>query len=181
MPPRAIWLISLSGLAPFLTCLVLAYGVPAYAESAKTVFLVYSALTLTFLGGARWGAELVRAPERPDLLRLVLSAMPSVLGMFALVPQTAPRVTMGLLLLSSAGQLVWDVQASQAGLLPSWNARVRTVMTALGTACTLAMWPRVGRGCVGRVWVNLRRLPSSRASRQPAPACSVAYEPRGAE
>lgn len=143
MPSRAIWLISLSGLAPFLTCLVLAYGVPAYAESAKTVFLVYSALTLTFLGGARWGAELVRAPERPDLLRLVLSAMPSVLGMFALVPQTAPRVAMGLLLLSSAGQLVWDVQASQAGLLPSWNARVRTVMTALGTACTLAMWPLV--------------------------------------
>jgi hypothetical protein len=129
MPSRAIWLISLSGLMPFLTCLVLAYGVPAYAESAKTVFLVYSALTLTFLGGARWGAELVRAPERPDLLRLVLSAVPSVLGMF------------GLLLLSSAGQLVWDVQASRAGLLPSWNGRVRTVMTALGTVCTAAMWP----------------------------------------
>ncbi|MCZ8203186.1 DUF3429 domain-containing protein [Gemmatimonas sp.] len=141
MPSRAIWLISLSGLLPFLTCLVLAYGVPAYAESAKTVFLVYSALTLTFLGGARWGAELVRAPERPDLLRLVLSAVPSVLGMFALVPRTAPQVAVGLLLLSSAGQLVWDVQASRAGLLPSWNGRVRTVMTALGTVCTAAMWP----------------------------------------
>jgi hypothetical protein len=47
----------------------------------------------------------------------------------------------GLLLLSSAGQLVWDVQASRAGLLPGWNARVRTVMTVLGTGCMAAMWP----------------------------------------
>jgi hypothetical protein len=141
MPSRAIWLISLSGLMPFVTCLALVYGVPAYADSAKTVFLVYSALTLTFLGGARWGAELVRSPDRPHLPRLVLSAVPSVLGMFALVPHTAPRTAVGLLLLSSAGQLLWDVQGSRAGLLPGWNARVRTVMTVLGTACTAAMWP----------------------------------------
>lgn len=141
MPTRAFWLISLSGLVPFLVCLALAYGVPAYAESAKTVFLVYSALTLTFLGGARWGAELVRAPDSPSLWRLVLSAVPSVLGMFALIPGTAPRVAVGLLLLSSAGQLVWDVQASRAGLLPPWNGRVRTVLTSLGTACTVVMWP----------------------------------------
>jgi hypothetical protein len=141
MPSRAFWLISLSGLVPFLTCLVLVYGVPAYAESAKVVFLVYSALTLTFLGGARWGAELMRAPDAPDLKRLTLAAIPSVLGMFALLPQTAPRVAVGLLLLSSTGQLAWDVQAARTGLLPSWNGRVRTVMTALGTLCTLAIWP----------------------------------------
>lgn len=141
MPSRAFWLISLSGLVPFLTCLVLAYAVPAYADSAKTVFIVYSALTLTFLGGARWGAELTRAPDAPNLPRLVLSAVPSVLGMFALLPQTAPKVAVGLLLLSSAGQLAWDVQGARTGLLPTWNGRVRTVMTALGTLCTLALWP----------------------------------------
>lgn len=141
MPSRAFWLISLSGLVPFLTCLVLAYGVPALAESAKAVFLAYSALTLSFLGGARWGAELVRAPDAPSLPRLVLSAVPSVLGMAALVPHTAPRVAAGLLLASSAGQLWWDVRASRDGLLPAWNGTVRTVLTALGTACTLAMWP----------------------------------------
>lgn len=141
MPSRAFWLISLSGLVPFLVCLALAYGVPSYAESAKTVFLVYSALTLTFLGGARWGAELVRAPNDPSLLRLVLSAVPSVLGMFALVPGTSRQAAVGLLLLSSAGQLAWDVQASRAGLLPAWNGRVRTVLTVLGTGCTLVMWP----------------------------------------
>lgn len=144
MPSRAFWLVSLSGLVPFLTCLVLVYGVPSYAEPAKTVFLVYAALTLTFLGGARWGAELVRAPNAPQLPRLVLSAVPSVLGMFALLPQMPPRGAVGLLLLSSAGQLLWDVQAARTGLLPAWNGRVRTVMTGLGTLCMLAMWPHLG-------------------------------------
>lgn len=146
MPSRAFWLISLSGLVPLLTCLALAYGVPEYAESAKTVFLVYSALTLTFLGGARWGAELVRAPSGPNLPRLVIPAVPSVLGMFALLPQMPPRAAVGLLFLSSAGQLWWDVQAARTGLLPAWNARVRTVLTGLGTLCTLAIWPALYRG-----------------------------------
>lgn len=141
MPSRAFWFVSLSGLVPLLTCLVLAYGVPVYAQPAKTVFIVYSALTLTFLGGARWGAELVRAPDAPVLRRLVLSAVPSVVGLFALVPQTAPKTAVGLLLLSSAGQLAWDVHGARAGLLPAWNAQVRMGLTALGTLCTVALWP----------------------------------------
>ncbi|MFN5599160.1 MAG: DUF3429 domain-containing protein, partial [Gemmatimonas sp.] len=70
MPSRALWLISASGLIPFLVCLAVGYGVPTQRPVATTVFLVYSALTLTFLGGARWGAELVRAPQHPRLARL---------------------------------------------------------------------------------------------------------------
>jgi hypothetical protein len=141
MPSRAFWLISGTGLVPFLVCLALAYGVPALREDAIHVFLVYSALTLTFLGGARWGAELVRAPDGPDLPRLVLAAGPSVVGLFALLPQTSVRVAFGLLLASGALQLAWDVRASRDGLLPTWNARVRTVMTGCGWVCTLSMVP----------------------------------------
>ena len=48
-PSRALWLISGSGLVPFLVCLVLVYGVPERREAAIQAFLVYSALTLTFL------------------------------------------------------------------------------------------------------------------------------------
>lgn len=144
MPTRAFWLISGSGLVPFLVCLALAYGVPDLRDAAVRTFLVYSALTLTFLGGARWGAELVRAPQAPDLVRLVAAAGPSVLGLLALLPQTPPRVAIGLLLLCSGAQLAWDVAGARRGLLPAWNGRVRTVMTALGTLCTLALWPVVG-------------------------------------
>lgn len=143
MPSRALWLVSGSGLAPFLTCLAIGYGMPARREAAVTVFLVYSALTLAFLGGARWGAELVRAPDSPRVARLVAAAVPSVIGLLALLPQLQVRIGYFLLLGCSAGQLAWDLSASNAGLLPSWNGRLRMVMTMLGTICTLAMMPLV--------------------------------------
>ena len=143
MPSRAIWLISGSGLVPFLVCLWLIYGVPSQRAAAIQAFVAYSALTLTFLGGARWGAELVRAPDRPVLWRMLAAAMPSVVGLFALLPQVPARLAIGLLLASSAGQLMWDVAAARTGLLPAWNGRVRTVMTVLGTMCTVGVLPAV--------------------------------------
>jgi hypothetical protein len=143
MPSRAIWLISGSGLVPFLVCLGLIYGVPSQRAAAIQAFVAYSALTLTFLGGARWGAELVRAPDGPALGRMMAAAIPSVVGLFALLPQVPARLAIGVLLASSAWQLTWDVAAARAGLLPAWNGRVRTVMTVLGTLCTVGVLPVV--------------------------------------
>ncbi len=146
MPTRTFWLISGSGLAPFLVCLIIAYGTPdlsALHDAAVRTFLVYAALTLSFLGGARWGAELTRAPQAPDLWRMAAAAAPSVAGLAALLPQTPCKVALGLLMLSGGLQLAWDVAASREGLLPPWNARVRTVMTVAGTLCSLALWPMI--------------------------------------
>ena len=50
---------------------------------------------------------------------------------------------MFLLMLSGGIQLAWDVAASRDGLLPAWNARVRSVMTVAGTLCSLALWPTI--------------------------------------
>ena len=146
MPTRTFWLISASGLAPFLVCLAIAYGTPdvsALHDAAIRTFLVYAALTLSFLGGARWGAELARSPDAPNLWRLVAAATPSVVGLAALLPQAPLKAALGLLMLSGGIQLAWDVAASRDGLLPPWNARVRTVMTVAGTLCTLALWPTI--------------------------------------
>lgn len=146
MPTRAFWLISGSGLVPFLVCLAIAYGTPdvsALHDAAVRAFLVYAALTLSFLGGARWGAELVRAADAPSLWRMVAAATPSVVGLAALLPQTPPKAALGLLMLSGGIQLAWDVAASRDGLLPPWNARVRAVMTVAGTLCSLALWPAI--------------------------------------
>jgi hypothetical protein len=146
MPTRTFWLISASGLAPFLVCLAIAYGTPdvsALHDAAVHTFLVYAALTLSFLGGARWGAELTRSPDAPNLWRMVAAAMPSVVGLAALLPQAPPKAALGLLMLSGGIQLAWDVAASRDGLLPLWNARVRTVMTVAGTLCSLALWPTI--------------------------------------
>ena len=143
MPTRTLWLISGSGLVPFLVCLAIAYGTPelsALHDAAVRTFLVYAALTLSFLGGARWGAELTRAPDAPQLSRMVAAALPSIVGLAALLPQTPPRVALGLLILSGGVQLAWDLAASRTGLLPAWNARVRTAMNIAGTVCSLALW-----------------------------------------
>lgn len=146
MPTRTFWLISASGLAPFIVCLAIAYGRPDVRElhdAAIRTFLVYAALTLSFLGGARWGAELTRAPNDPNLWRMLAAATPSVVGLAALLPQTPQKAALGLLMLSGGIQLAWDVAASRDGLLPPWNARVRTVMTMAGTVCSLALWPTI--------------------------------------
>jgi len=141
MPSRALWLISGSGLIPFFVCLTLVYAVPDRRDAAISTALTYAALTLTFLGGSRWGAELVRAPDRPVLGRLIASALPSMIALMALLPQTTPRVALALLVSSSAGQLWWDVRDARRGLLPPWNARLRTVMTVWGTMCMMALLP----------------------------------------
>lgn len=136
-----LWLISLSGLIPFLVCLALAVWVPTLRDAAVFTFLLYAGLTLTFLGGARWGAELVRAPDAPHMGRLIASAIPSIVALLALLPQTPRIATFVMLTISSAAQWAWDVHATRRGLLPSWNARLRTVMAALGTVCLLLIWP----------------------------------------
>jgi Protein of unknown function (DUF3429) len=146
MPTRTFWLISASGLVPFLVCLAIAYRTPdvsALHDAAIRTFLVYAALTLSFLGGARWGAELARSPDAPKLWRMAAAASPTLVGLAALLPQAPLKAALGLLMLSSGMQLAWDVAASREGLLPPWNARVRTVLTVAGTLCSLALWPAI--------------------------------------
>jgi hypothetical protein len=144
--PNGVWWLAGSGLVPFGTCLGLQFASPALAERGVHAFVAYAALTLAFLGGIRWGAELVRAPDTPSLLRLVLAALPTVVGLVALLPALSVVQALALLLLCSVFQLAWDVRASHEGLLPSWNARVRTVLTIAATACIAAMLLRVAPG-----------------------------------
>jgi len=141
MPSRAFWFISASGLVPLIVCLVLAWRLPALREAAVHTFLVYMALTLAFLGGTRWGAELARAPAHPDLVRLGLSAAPTVIGLVALLPQLPTRIALVCLVVAGLGQLTWDIAGSRDGLLPPWNAWVRLVLTMAATLCALALWP----------------------------------------
>jgi hypothetical protein len=137
--PRGVWVLAGSGILPFLTCIGLLYASPELAARAVQAFIAYAALTLSFLGGARWGAELVRVPRAPSLPRLVAAAVPSVVGLAALLPYLTSTQSIVLLMACGIWQLLWDVGASRSRLLPSWNARVRTGMTVAGTVCSIAM------------------------------------------
>jgi hypothetical protein len=57
-PPLALWTIALLALAPFpIAALAFAYGAPQVARPALTIILTWSAVTMSFLGGVRWGME----------------------------------------------------------------------------------------------------------------------------
>ncbi len=137
--PRGVWALATSGWLPFITCLVLVRGEWVPPQQAVQAFVVYAALTLSFLGGARWGAELVQAPSAPSPRRLAAAAMPSVVGLIALLPYLSSRQSIVLLMLCGFAQLGWDIVASRRGHLPPWNATVRTVMTVGGAVCSAAM------------------------------------------
>lgn len=120
--PTGLWGIAGSGLIPFVVCLGLLFTTPELAQRAVHAFIAYAALTLSFLGGARWGAELTRVPNAPSLGRLMAAALPML-----------------RLMACGLAQLLWDVAASRRGQLPAWNAHVHAVMTIGGTACSIAL------------------------------------------
>ena len=142
------------GLLPLVTCVGLVVAAPAIAAAggaardvalpdiaarAVQAFIAYAALMLSFLGGARWGAELVRVPRAPSIPRLLAAMIPPVIGLAALVTWLTSTQAIGLLMACGLWQLLWDVAASRSRLLPAWNARVRTVVTVVGTVCGLVM------------------------------------------
>lgn len=137
--PEGVWPLALSGLVPFVVALVAHLAQGENGGDAIQAFVAYAALTLAFLGGARWGAELVRSPSSPSRWRLVAAALPSVLGLVVLLDRFAPATALWLLTAGNAAQWWSDVAASRRGDLPTWNARVRTVMSALGALLTIAM------------------------------------------
>jgi hypothetical protein len=95
-------------------------------------FAIYAAVLLSFMGGARCGFELMRAPEAPSGLRLTFSALPALGGwLLALLviawPGAMPMETAfaGLFAL----QQVWDRRSAADAGAPAWYPALRQVLT----------------------------------------------------
>ena len=133
---RMLWILGLSGLIPF----VVMSGLLAYAGTAFIAFdlLVkalsgYGAVILSFLGGIRWGASLMRASR--GRLTLALSVLPSLFAwicLFLPVPWLFAALGIGFL-----AQGVWDVTAIQRGKLPEAFRTLRIVLTAVVVLCMI--------------------------------------------
>lgn len=99
-PPAALWGIVALAIAPFVgSALVYLYGPPGYSFRAMTVILTWSAVTLAFLGGVRWGLETAR--RNPRRTRLAASAVaPTVAAIFFMARDLVPDawIIMGFLL-----------------------------------------------------------------------------------
>ncbi|MBU6373487.1 MAG: DUF3429 family protein [Alphaproteobacteria bacterium] len=141
IPTAALWL-GLTGLIPFYASAFAAAGPDAIAPWGVLSFAIYAAVILSFLGGARWGLELARAPDAPSTARLVMSVLPSIAGWAlaagALGAAVATGGTGGLGVPGLAGgfaalfaaQYVWDQSAPRVSAAPVWYPRLRQILTS---------------------------------------------------
>ena len=131
--PRAALRLSFLGLIPLaVTALVSLSQHPSTAHVGAVSFALYAAVLLSFLGGVRCGFELMRAPQRPNGLRLLFSALPGLTGwalaLFVVIVPGAlgsSSVFAGLF----AAQYVWDHRSAADAGAPEWYPLLRRVLT----------------------------------------------------
>lgn len=152
IPPAALWL-GLAGLIPFYASVALEAAAPKphLVSVGLTSFAIYAAVILSFLGGARWGLELARAPQAPSTTRLVFSVLPSIAG-WVLAMTVVLRGLSGLGTAGLAGgfaalfaaQYVWDRSAPAVSAAPAWYPRLRQILTTgVIVACIILPFAQV--------------------------------------
>lgn len=136
--PPGLWAISLVALAPFpLSALAYCYGPTAWAAPSMTTLLAWSAVTLAFLGGVRWGLE-TREP-RPRVLRQGFSFLCAVAAVVILLSHGRAPDTwiLGGFLVAFLIQWLFDHQTSDT---PSRYPVLSTAVTgAAGVSLALAL------------------------------------------
>lgn len=134
-PRLALWL-ALSGLVPYLIVAAwLPFADRLLGDDLIVALIKYAAVVLGFLGGVRWGAELARAPDAPNLKRLMFGGLITVPAWIALLMTDQPLWSIGILVLLGFAQLNWDLASARVGLLPGWTYRMRIALTLIATAC----------------------------------------------
>jgi hypothetical protein len=131
--PRNVLVYGLLGVIPFWAPVVLVFLWPHGLSLAGVVAGVYGALILSFLGGARWGQEVMRPAPRFGVVSLAM--LPTLVGLALLL--LPPEWRAGQLWALAAALLLhwlWDVGARD---LPPWYPRLRTILT-LGAVTGLA-------------------------------------------
>lgn len=133
--PRSVLVYGLLGLIPFLAPPLVGFATPAHAGILSLVVLVYAALILSFLGGARWGQEVARPAPRAGVVTLAM--LPTLAG-FALLLATSIERSSSLTAMAAlfGMHFFWDAAATD---LPPWYTRLRLVLTAGAIAGLAAM------------------------------------------
>ena len=131
--PRAAIRLGFLGLAPLaISALITLSPHHATARLGAIAFALYAAVLLSFLGGVRCGFELMRAPQNPNPLRLIFSALPALAGwvltafvVYFTVALGAAAAFAGLF----AAQYMWDKTSARDAGAPAWYPPLRQVLT----------------------------------------------------
>lgn len=119
-PPAARWL-GFAGLIPFVFgVLAVLFGQsPEQMLIGERMFVVYSAVILSFLGGVRWGAAL----GAPTWRALLLAVGPSLIAFGALLIDRAialPLLALAFVIVGAA-----DAMRRPSAAWPEWFRRLR--------------------------------------------------------
>lgn len=140
--PRSVLVYGLLGLIPFLAPPLISLFTPSHAGILGLVSLIYGALILSFLGGARWGQEVARSEPRAGVI--TLSMLPTLVGFGLLLATSVDRPAQLLAMAMLLGlQFFWD--AGSQGL-PGWYPRLRLILTAGAISGLAAMAWLASRG-----------------------------------
>lgn len=120
---------------PFAAPPVIGLFTPAHADILGLVALVYGALILSFLGGARWGQEVVHPAPRAGIITLAM--LPTLAGFALLLANSLDRPAQLTAMAALFGlHFFWDAASSG---LPGWYTRLRLLLTMGAAAGLLAM------------------------------------------
>lgn len=131
--PRAALRLGFLGLAPLgVSALISLSEHASTARLGAIAFSLYAAVLLSFLGGVRCGFEIMRAPQTPNGLRLLFSALPALAGwaLAALVVYVTPVLGAAAIFAGLfAVQAMWDYRSARDAGAPAWYPVLRQVLT----------------------------------------------------
>ncbi len=136
IPPVPLAL-TLGGLVPFIAAAAMIAGGDDVIRQQQAVFMLagYAAVILSFLGGVRWGVEMLDlagqgGPRLSVLGPSVLGALAGwiALGLILLHPTLPPGQVLIGLAVALGLHWAWDLSARAA--LPAWYDGLRTIASA---------------------------------------------------
>lgn len=134
---RYAQLLGYLGWTPLAALLVLSWLSPDRSGPFLRVSLLYAAAVLSFIGGIQWGLALASANQRIRLRRLVVSMVPSLWAVAALLLPV--RLALLGLVLGFVTLLVYETLERSDAAYPAWYLPLRVRLTAL-VVITLSAW-----------------------------------------
>lgn len=126
-PARAATLLGAAGLIPFWGFAVGAHLAPSIglAVTALQAEVIWGAVILPFMAGARWAMILVAGGSPLRLAGFAVVSLPALAA-----PFLTPRPALGLLALAFLALLVAELGPRARAEAPAWYPRLRIALTA---------------------------------------------------
>ncbi|MEM7214943.1 MAG: DUF3429 domain-containing protein [Pseudomonadota bacterium] len=123
---KPVWALALGGFIPFavLSLVVFLDAAVDLPFDPQQMFLFWSVIILSFLGGIRWGTALVSDPS--DIKAMCLSVVPCIIAWFSLLLDDWVSITILAILYLAHGW--WDYRYFKE---TRWFAKIRLVLTIL--------------------------------------------------